>query len=57
MEKLVKTNKGNEIYVYTLAGRVHLCPKDRYNPKILNARNPVFEGNIDEAIAYVKKNW
>lgn len=53
MMQLVSTKKNISMVVYEDSGEIRFTTLERYNPRILDARAPRFNGTLDECVLYV----
>ena len=56
MDQEVKSKHGVKITVYECGNEIKYCLSEKFNPRLLNARDPTFKGSFKECIDYIKKN-
>jgi hypothetical protein len=56
MDVDVISKNGFKITVYEYGNEIKYCLTEKFNPRLLNARDPTFKGSMKECIDYIKKN-
>jgi flavin-dependent dehydrogenase len=56
MDAEVVSKHGFKITVYELGNTIRYCLSEKFNPHILNSRDPVFNGSFKECCDYIRRN-
>jgi len=56
MDFEVTSKHGFKITVYEDGNTVRYCESKNFNPRIMNARDPVFNGSMQECADYIRRN-
>jgi hypothetical protein len=52
----VTSKNGFKITIYDDGLKIRYCLSEKFNPRVSNARDPVFNGSMQECIDYIKRN-
>ena len=53
MMQIVSTRKNIAVVVFNIGESIHFAPLEKYNPNVLDARSPTFNGTFDECVKYI----
>ena len=56
MDFEVTSKHGFKVTVYEDGNTVRYCESKNFNPRITNARDPVFSGSMQECADYIRRN-
>jgi hypothetical protein len=56
MDVQVTSKNGFNVTVYECGSEIRYCLTEKFNPMILNARDPVFKGSMRECVEYIRRN-
>jgi len=56
MDIEVVSKHGFKITIYEYGDQIKYCLTNKFDPRLLNARDPTFNGSMKECIEYIRRN-
>lgn len=56
MDVEVISKNGFKITVYECGNKIKYCLSEKFNPRLLNDRDPTFNGSMKDCIDYIRRN-
>ena len=56
MDMEVVSKHGFKITIYDCGSQIKYCLSEKFNPLLLNARDPTFNGSMKECADYIRRN-
>jgi len=53
MMQIVSTRKNIAVVVFNIGDEIYFTPLEKYNPNMLDARSPKFNGTFDQCVRYI----
>jgi len=53
--QISSTRKNIAMVVFTIGDTIHFTPLDKYNPNVMDAKAPVFDGTFDDCVTFISE--